>query len=172
MRGRLPLEDAACSLLLYKGACQVDKSGGLSRGGADHVFSWRPYPGLTRTDHFGVTVPDLNQAHEFFTGVLGCEYLYTLGPFQHDDSWMGQHLNVADDTVMRRLHFYRLGGQAIFEVFEYEAAEQSTPAAANSDVGGTTMSPCTSRTSTPPWRTCNTGWADRVRRADREYRPE
>ena len=31
---------------------------------------------------------------------------------------------------MRRLHFYRLGGQAIFEVFEYEAPEQRHEAAA------------------------------------------
>jgi catechol 2,3-dioxygenase-like lactoylglutathione lyase family enzyme len=95
-----------------------------------------PVPGLTRVDHIGVTVPDLDEAHAFFTGVLGCEYLYTLGPFQHDDSWMSEHLGVADDTVMRRLHFYRLGGQAIFEVFEYEAAEQRLVPPRNSDVGG------------------------------------
>jgi glyoxylase I family protein len=37
---------------------------------------------------------------------------------------------------MRRLHFYRLGGQAIFEVFEYEAADQVTTPPRNSDVGG------------------------------------
>jgi catechol 2,3-dioxygenase-like lactoylglutathione lyase family enzyme len=95
-----------------------------------------PIPGLTRIDHVGVTVPDLNQAHEFFTGVLGCEYMYALGPFQHDDSWMSEHLGVADDAVMRRLHFYRLGGQAIFEVFEYEAPDQRLAPPRNSDVGG------------------------------------
>ena len=43
---------------------------------------------------------------------------------------MSEHLGVADDTVMRRLHFYRLGGQAIFEVFEYEAGDQNAHAAA------------------------------------------
>jgi glyoxylase I family protein len=95
-----------------------------------------PIPGLTRVDHVGVTVPDLDEAHEFFTGVLGCEYMYTLGPFEHDDSWMSEHLGVADDTVMRRLHFYRLGGQAIFEVFEYEARDRRTDPPRNSDVGG------------------------------------
>ena len=95
-----------------------------------------PLPGLTRVDHVGITVPDLDEAHAFFTGVLGCEYMYTLGPFQHDDSWMSEHLGVADDTVMRRLHFYRLGGQAIFEVFEYEARDQNPVPPRNSDVGG------------------------------------
>jgi catechol 2,3-dioxygenase-like lactoylglutathione lyase family enzyme len=93
-------------------------------------------PGVRGVDHIGVTVPDLDIAHEFFTEVLGCEYLYRLGPFQHDDHWMSEHLDVADDTVMRRLHFYRLGGQAVFEVFQYEAADQNPTPPRNSDVGG------------------------------------
>jgi catechol 2,3-dioxygenase-like lactoylglutathione lyase family enzyme len=95
-----------------------------------------PVPGLSRLDHIGLTVPDLEQAHAFFTGVLGCEYMYSLGPFQRDDSWMSEHLAVADDTVMRELRFYRLGGQAVFEVFAYEAADQVTAPPRNSDVGG------------------------------------
>lgn len=95
-----------------------------------------PVPGLTRVDHFGMTVPDLKQAHGFFVHVLGCEYLYSLGPFRDDGHWMSEHLGVADDTVMRQLHFYRLGGQAIFEVFEYTATEQVGTPPRNSDVGG------------------------------------
>lgn len=95
-----------------------------------------PVPGLSRLDHIGLTVPDLEQAHAFFTEVLGCEYMYSLGPFRHDDSWMSEHLAVADDTVMRELRFYRLGGQAVFEVFRYEAAGQVTAPPRNSDVGG------------------------------------
>ncbi|MEV0069076.1 VOC family protein [Amycolatopsis sp. NPDC050768] len=95
-----------------------------------------PIPGVTGVDHFGLTVPDLDQAHEFFTEVLGCEYLYRLGPYEHDDSWMSEHLGVDDKAVMRRLHFYRLGGKAIFEVFQYEAPEQNPVPPRNSDVGG------------------------------------
>lgn len=95
-----------------------------------------PIPGLTRIDHVGITVPDLDQAREFFVDVLGCEYLYTLGPFQDDRQWMSEHLGVDDRTVMRRLHFFRLGGQAIFEVFEYEAPDQRRRPPRNSDVGG------------------------------------
>jgi catechol 2,3-dioxygenase-like lactoylglutathione lyase family enzyme len=92
--------------------------------------------GVRGVDHIGVTVPDLEAAHDFFTRVLGCTYLYRLGPFQHDDHWMSEHLGVDDATVMRRLHFYRLGGQAVFEVFEYDAADQVTTPPRNSDVGG------------------------------------
>ena len=93
-------------------------------------------PGLSRIDHIGITVPDLESAHVFFTQVLGAEYLYRLGPYQHDDDWMSTHLGVADSTVMRRLHFYRLGGQAVFEIFEYDAAGQTQQPPRNSDIGG------------------------------------
>lgn len=96
-----------------------------------------PIPGIQRLDHIGITVPNLAEAHEFFTEVLGCEYMYKLGPFEHPDSdWMSEHLNVHPRAVMRRLHFYRLGGQAVFEVFEYESPDQRSEPPRNSDIGG------------------------------------
>ena len=93
-------------------------------------------PGLTRVDHIGFTVPDLAQASRFLVDVLGCEYMYTLGPFVHDDDWMREHLDVDPRAVMRELHFFRCGGQAIFEVFEYQAPDQRREQPRNSDVGG------------------------------------
>lgn len=93
-------------------------------------------PGLTGVDHIGLTVPDLDQARSFLIDVLGCEYLYTLGPYQHDDDWMSEHLNVHPRAVMQELHFFRCGVQAIFEVFQYSAPEQATTPPRNSDVGG------------------------------------
>lgn len=93
-------------------------------------------PGLRRLDHIGFTVPDLEAASTWLVEVLGCEYMYTLGPFRADDDWMREHLAVDARTVMRRLHFFRLGGQAVFEVFEYEAAESVRVPPRNSDVGG------------------------------------
>lgn len=94
-------------------------------------------PGLRQVDHIGITVPDLVQAHEFFTEILGCEYLYKLGPFEHPETdWMGEHLNVHPRAVMKELHFYRLGGQAIFEIFEYSAPDQNVIQPKNSDIGG------------------------------------
>lgn len=93
-------------------------------------------PGLTRLDHIGFTVLNLAEADAWLVDVLGCEYMYSLGPFARDDDWMSVHLNVASDAVMRRLHFYRCGGQAVFEVFEYEAPQRSLQQPRNSDVGG------------------------------------
>lgn len=94
-------------------------------------------PGLTGVDHIGFTVPDLEQAHRFLVDVLGCEYMYTLGPFHHDDSnWMTEHLNVHARAVMQELRFFRCGGRAIFEVFQYAAPDQRTTLPRNSDLGG------------------------------------
>lgn len=96
-----------------------------------------PVPGVRGVDHIGITVPDLVAAHEFFTGVLGCEYLYRLGPYQDPSGpWMKEHLGVHEAAVMERLHFYRLGGQAVFEVFQYHAPDQVRTPPRNSDVGG------------------------------------
>jgi len=38
-------------------------------------------PGLRGTEHIGFTVPDLDQAERFFVDVIGCEKVYSLGPF-------------------------------------------------------------------------------------------
>ncbi len=82
-------------------------------------------------------MPDLDEAHAFLVDVIGCEYLYTLGPFQdYNGSWMAEHLNVDPRTVMRELRFYACGGRAIFEVFQYEATVQNTTYPLNSDIGG------------------------------------
>jgi glyoxylase I family protein len=94
-------------------------------------------PGLTRVDHIGVTVPDLEQARQFFVETLGCEFLYPLG--QKVDpvgDWMQERLNVHPRASIDQIYFFRCGGQAIFEVFEYSAPDQRTELPRNSDIGG------------------------------------
>jgi catechol 2,3-dioxygenase-like lactoylglutathione lyase family enzyme len=95
-------------------------------------------PGLRRIDHVGFTVPDLEQAHRFLVDVLGCEYLYSLGPFSHPDEgddWMTRHLDVHPDAVMVN-RWFRLAGETLLEVFEYSSPDQRTTPPRNSDVGG------------------------------------
>lgn len=93
-------------------------------------------PGMRGTDHIGFTVPDLDQADDFFVRIIGCERIYTLGPFARDDDWMAEHLGVHPRTVMRRLNFYRCGHGTNFEVFQYDAADGQAPQPRNSDIGG------------------------------------
>lgn len=96
----------------------------------------RGLPGLLGTEHIGFTVPDLEQATRFFVDVIGCEFVYALGPFEAEDDWMARHLNVHPRTVMRELRFFRCRHGPNFEVFEYEAPDQRTQPPRNSDVGG------------------------------------
>ena len=94
-------------------------------------------PGLRGTDHIGFTVPDLDEAVDFFVNVLGCEPFYDLGPFEDTESnWMQEHLNIHPRAVMRRLKFLRCANGSNFEIFEYEAPDQNTQQPKNSDVGG------------------------------------
>jgi catechol 2,3-dioxygenase-like lactoylglutathione lyase family enzyme len=93
-------------------------------------------PGLRGIDHIGLTVPSIDDALDFFVGVLGCEPFYELGPFTFTDDWMSRQLNVAPSTVMRRLKFLRCGHGSNIELFEYEAADQRAEVPLNSDIGG------------------------------------
>lgn len=92
-------------------------------------------PGLRGLDHIGFTVPDLDQAVDFFCNVLGCEPFYQLEEIKRDDDWMATNLNVHPRAIIRRLQFLRCGNGANFELFQYEAPDQR-PQPRNSDVGG------------------------------------
>ncbi|MFI0420069.1 VOC family protein [Spongiactinospora sp. 9N601] len=96
----------------------------------------RGLPGLAGVEHIGFTVPDLEEATRFLTEVIGCELVYTLGPFQSDGTWMADRLNVHPRTVMRRLAFFRCANGPNFEVFQYESPDQRPLPPRNSDVGG------------------------------------
>ena len=93
-------------------------------------------PGLVGTDHIGFTVPDIEQAHDFFVRVIGCEHIYSVGPHRADDDWMQTHLNVHPRAVARHIRFYRCGHGANFEIFEYETPEEQAPQPKNTDIGG------------------------------------
>jgi catechol 2,3-dioxygenase-like lactoylglutathione lyase family enzyme len=100
------------------------------------VTNERGLPGLRGTDHIGFTVPDLDEAVDFFVNVLGCEEFYELGPYESDGDWMHEHLNVHPRTVMKKLRFLRCGHGSNFELFEYESPDQNPRQPKNSDIGG------------------------------------
>ncbi|MFC5387152.1 VOC family protein [Aquamicrobium segne] len=93
-------------------------------------------PGLRGTEHIGFTVPNLDEAVDFFVKVIGCEPFYELGPFQSDDDWMQTQLNLHPRAVMKRLKFLRCGNGSNFEIFEYSAPDQRLEQPRNSDIGG------------------------------------
>jgi catechol 2,3-dioxygenase-like lactoylglutathione lyase family enzyme len=93
-------------------------------------------PGLRGTEHIGFTVPDLDEATRFFVDVIGCEFVYALGPMRHCGDWMTQHLNVHPRAEVRELRFFRCGHGPNFEIFEYSSPDQRRAPPRNSDVGG------------------------------------
>jgi glyoxylase I family protein len=93
-------------------------------------------PGLRGAEHVGFTVPDIEEAHRFFVDVIGCDYVYTLGPWAKNDDWFTEHLNIHPRSVLKELRFYRCKFGPNFEVFEFESPDQRTEPPKNSDVGG------------------------------------
>jgi glyoxylase I family protein len=92
--------------------------------------------GVRGIDHFGFTVPDLEQAHSFFVNVLDATHIYTLGAKSSDDDWMRSRLGVHPRTIIREIRFYRLESGSNLEVFEYESADGQATQPRNSDIGG------------------------------------
>lgn len=96
----------------------------------------RGLPGITGTDHIGFTVPDMEQAHDFLVDIIGCDHVYTLGPYPRNPELMSTKLNVHPETVMQQIRFYRCFNGANFEVFHYESPSQRLTQPLNSDIGG------------------------------------
>jgi catechol 2,3-dioxygenase-like lactoylglutathione lyase family enzyme len=82
------------------------------------------------------TVPDLKQAVEFFTEVIGAELVYVMGPVMDaEGDWMTRQLGVSADACTY-LAMLRLGAVTNLELFEYTAADQRRCLPRNSDWGG------------------------------------
>ena len=93
-------------------------------------------PSARGVDHFGITVPSLDRAIDFFTNALGCEYIYTAGPFNDPQGdWMKTSLAV-DPRASTTLAMVRCGATQNIELFEYQAKDQVKTPPKNSDVGG------------------------------------
>lgn len=81
-------------------------------------------------------MPDLEEAITFFTGVLGCELVYQLGPIEWPgDNFFERQLNVHPRSSMR-VATLRCGPVTNLEIFEYSAPDQQTRMPKNSDHGG------------------------------------
>ena len=92
-------------------------------------------PGLRSMDHVAYTVPNLDEAVEFFTTHLGARLVFRDGPFLGDGDEMTQRLDV-DPRAQCELAMLRLGDTTNLELFQYTAPDQNLHPPANSDVGG------------------------------------
>lgn len=93
-------------------------------------------PTARNVDHFAYTVPDLDEAVDFFVGTLGAELLYRLGPVEEpDDDWMERQLGV-HPRASARIALLRFGPVSNLELFQYTAPGQNTALPRPEDVGG------------------------------------
>ena len=94
-------------------------------------------PGLRGHDHTGVTVPDIKQAIDFFTNILGCQQAMSFGPFSDDKgTFMQDLLGVDPKAVIEEITMVRCGTGSNIELFKYTAPDQKDLTPKNSDIGG------------------------------------
>ncbi|MER9846245.1 VOC family protein [Mesorhizobium sp. M0106] len=94
-------------------------------------------PGMRGHDHTGVTVPDMEQAVDFFTEVVGCKKAMSFGPFADDKgTFMQDLLGVDPKAVIEEITLIRCGHGSNIELFKYTAPDQKDLTPRNSDIGG------------------------------------
>jgi catechol 2,3-dioxygenase-like lactoylglutathione lyase family enzyme len=94
-------------------------------------------PGLRGHDHTGITVPDMKQAVDFFTNVVGCKQAMAFGPFSDPKgSFMHDLLGVDPKAVIEQIVLVRCGYGSNIELFKYSSPDQKTYPIRNSDIGG------------------------------------
>lgn len=87
-------------------------------------------------DRAGYTVPNLEEAINFFTQVLGSELLYQAGPYKEPEpNWMQTHLDASPNGEVW-LAVLRCGSFNNIELVEFKAPDQVTTPPRVSDVGG------------------------------------
>jgi catechol 2,3-dioxygenase-like lactoylglutathione lyase family enzyme len=88
-------------------------------------------------DPRGVTVPNLQQAIDFFVDVVGCELITRSGPFRDDaGSFMADTLNVHPRAVIEPIALLRCGVGSNIELSQYSAPDQRDATPQNNDIGG------------------------------------
>jgi catechol 2,3-dioxygenase-like lactoylglutathione lyase family enzyme len=90
--------------------------------------------GLVGMDHVGITVPDINQAIEWYEDILGAVAPLTFGPFA--GSFLEGALGVVPGTQIDQITTLRVGHSAGIELFKYESPGQRQDMPRNSDWTG------------------------------------
>jgi len=90
--------------------------------------------GLVGIDHIGLTVPDINQAIEWYEDILGAVAPLTFGPFE--GAFLEGALNVVPGTGINQITTLRIGHSAGIELFDYHSPGQRHDVPRNSDYSG------------------------------------
>ena len=92
-----------------------------AHAGAERAFG-RGELGLVGMDHVGITVPDINQAIEWYEDVLGAAAPLTFGPFPAGP-FVASVVDVAQTASIDQITMLRIGHSANIELFQYTAPD-------------------------------------------------
>jgi catechol 2,3-dioxygenase-like lactoylglutathione lyase family enzyme len=96
-----------------------------------------PIPGVLGVDHFGIAVPDVEEARDWFVDVVGCVAPLTFGPFSDPGgSLMRRLVGVHPRAVLEQIVMVRCGTGSSIELFQWDAPRQDQTFAKNSDWSG------------------------------------
>jgi len=90
--------------------------------------------GILGVDHVGINVPDMNQAVNFFTDVLGFSAVTTLGPIPLDDAWKKTN-HMPPKTGPVTIKMVKAGTGANIELFEYKENKGNLQQPGGDDIG-------------------------------------
>lgn len=86
--------------------------------------------------HIGFTVPDMDQAVEFFETVFGGVTILETGLIDVDSDFMTAKLGVPGDKRIQNIKVLRVGNGTNLEIFEYSGEDEDEPLKRNSQSGG------------------------------------
>lgn len=90
-------------------------------------------------DHVGVSVPDLKQAEDFFTRVVGCQNAFHLGPFaDREGTFMSGQLGTHQEATLN-IATMRCGAASDVELFEFTSPSQKVEWPARDDIGSASI---------------------------------
>lgn len=96
-----------------------------------------PVPGALGVDHFGIAVPDVEEARNWFVDVVGCVAPLSFGPFSDPGgSLMRRLVGVHPRAVLEEIVVVRCGTGSSIELFQWDAPRQDQALARNSDRSG------------------------------------
>ena len=58
-------------------------------------------PGLAGIEHLGITVPNLEEAKQFFIEILGCDLVFDGGQVDPDPKFMTNNLSVSPSSKLK-----------------------------------------------------------------------
>lgn len=79
-------------------------------------------------EHIGITVPDIEQATQFFVDAFSAIYMYDIIDSPIGGAWIEEGLGVPEGTTISAIRVLRLANGPNIELFSYVTQHQQPPA--------------------------------------------